>query len=410
MTDPDKAVPRPTPAHSHGLEPFVHSHDGGIPHIHNHRHGRVPADDLSAPGPDLHLHGVLLPGDEPVDLWISEGRFVEGPLSGARTVARDVWILPGLVDAHCHVGLDAHGAVDHGTSEHQALADRQVGTLLIRDAGSPADTHWIDDREDLPRIIRAGRHIARPKRYIRNYAQEVDPDDLVAAVEQQVAAGDGWVKLVGDWIDRGTGDLAPLWSQPVAAEAIARAHQLGARVTAHCFAEQSVVDLVESGIDGIEHGTGITDEVVDLMAENQVALVPTMVNLETFPAIADAGEAKFPLYAAHMRDLHARRFETIGKAKEAGVPIYAGTDAGGSLPHGLIGHEIELLAKVGGLEWALGAASWRGRAWLEVPGVEPGASADVVVYDTDPRRDPGAVRHPRLVVLRGRVHPGDRDA
>ncbi len=60
-------------------------------------------------------------------------------------------------------------------AEAQAATDRDAGTLLIRDAGSPVDTHWIDDRPDLPRIIRAGRHIARPYRYIRNYAEEVEP-------------------------------------------------------------------------------------------------------------------------------------------------------------------------------------------------------------------------------------------
>jgi imidazolonepropionase-like amidohydrolase len=212
------------------------------------------------------------------------------------------------------------------------------------------------------------------------------------------------VKLVGDWIDRDKGDLAPLWSPTVAAEAIARAHRLGARVTAHCFDEQSAAELVQAGIDGVEHGPGLTDDVIELMAENQVALVPTMVNLETFPRIAAAGEEKFPAYAAHMRDLHARRFETIGRAREAGVPIYAGTDAGGALPHGLIGTEIELLAKVGGIGFALGAASWRAREWLEVPAIEVGASADLVLYDADPRTDPGIIRHPRAVVLRGRVH------
>lgn len=392
------------PATSHPLTPHVHAHDGGVPHVHSHPHGVVPSPDLSTPAPDLHVSGVLLPGQDRIDLWISGGRFVEGPLTDALTVASDAWILPGLVDAHCHIGLDAHGAVEPEVAEEQAVAERTAGTLLVRDAGSPADTHWIDEREDLPRIIRAGRHIARPKRYIRNFAEEVEPGDLVATVEAQVARGDGWVKLVGDWIDRETGDLAPLWSPDVATEAIARAHELGARVTAHCFDEQSVAELVEAGIDGIEHGTGMTDDVIALMADNQVALVPTMVNLETFPQIAAAGESKFPAYAAHMRALHARRFETMGKAKDAGVPIYAGTDAGGALPHGLIGTEIELLAKVGGIDFALGGASWRAREWLGVPAVEIGASADLVVYDVDPRADPGVIRHPRAVILRGRVH------
>ncbi len=149
------------------------------------------------------------------------------------------WVLPGLVDAHCHVGLDRHGPVDADTAEKQALTDRDAGTLLIRDAGSPSDTRWIDDREDLPKIIRAGRHIARTRRYIRNYAHEIEPADLVAYVGREARRGDGWVKLVGDWIDREAGDLTACWPRPEVGAAIAEAHRLGARVTAHCFAEDS---------------------------------------------------------------------------------------------------------------------------------------------------------------------------
>ena len=146
----------------------------------------------------------------------------------------------------------------------------------MRDAGSPADTRWMDRRTDLPKIIRAGRHIARPKRYLRNYGEEVEPDELVAEVERQAARGDGWVKLVGDWIDRDIGDLTPLWPPDVAEAAIVRAHELGCRVTAHVFGEQAASELVAAGIDGIEHGTGIDDATIVLMAEHQVALVPTM--------------------------------------------------------------------------------------------------------------------------------------
>ena len=83
--------------------------------------------------------------------------------------------MPGLVDAHCHVGLDQDGAVDEETQEEQAVTDRDAGALLLRDCGSAADTAWIHDRDDLPRLIRAGRHLARTKRYIRDYAHEVEP-------------------------------------------------------------------------------------------------------------------------------------------------------------------------------------------------------------------------------------------
>lgn len=374
----------------------------GEPEFFGHHH--VPARPVGAPEAQrLHLAGVLLPEGEPVELWVVDGLLRTEPVADAVTVCTDAWIMPGLVDAHCHVGLGARGAVGEDVAEAQATSDRDAGTLLIRDAGSPIDTHWIDERDDLPRIIRAGRHIARPRRYIRDYAEEVEPEALVEEVARQAVRGDGWVKLVGDWIERDSGDLAPLWPADVAAAAIARAHELGARVTAHCFGEESVGELVRAGIDGIEHGTGLDRDTIALMAERQVALVPTLINLENFPSFAQAGEAKFPEYAAHMRALHARRFATITDAIDAGVPVYAGTDAGGTIGHGLIGTEIGLLARLGGPEFALGAASWRAREWLGVPGPVDGAAADLVVYDADPRLDIAATRRPRLVLLRGRV-------
>jgi imidazolonepropionase-like amidohydrolase len=356
------------------------------------------------PAARLHLQGVVLPAGESRDLWVLDGLIHTEPVAGADTVARGVWMMPGLVDAHCHVGLEMHGAVPVEVAEQHALADRAAGALLLRDAGSPSDTRWIDDREDLPRLIRAGRHIARPKRYLRNYADEVEPDALVAAVERQAARSDGWIKIVGDWIDRDLGDLAPLWPQDVAAAAIARAHQLGCRVTAHVFGEQAAAELVAAGIDGIEHGTGLGDDVLAQMAERQVALVPTMVQLENFASIAASADAKFPRYAAHLRALYAGRLDLFGRAFDAGVPLYAGTDAGGYLPHGLVGREIEELARFTSPEYALGAGSWAARAWLgRPPELVEGAPADLVVFDADPRADLGVLRRPRHVLLRGRL-------
>ena len=83
-------------------------------------------------------------------------------------------------------------------------------------------------------------------------------------------------------------------------------------MTAHCFGEQSVAELVAAGIDCIEHGTGVTDEVIDEMARRGTALVPTRVQLDNFPAYAEQAGAKFPTYAAHMRDLHARCDQVLG--------------------------------------------------------------------------------------------------
>ena len=87
---------------------------------------------------------------------------------------------------------------------------------------------------------------------------------------------------------------------------------------------------------------------------------------------------------------------------DAGVPIYAGTDAGGYLPHGLVGKEIAALAGFSSPEYALGAGSWRARSWLGRPDrLAEGAPADVVIFDRDPRVDLGVLMQPTAVILRG---------
>ncbi|MFJ6526511.1 amidohydrolase family protein [Streptomyces longwoodensis] len=355
----------------------------------------------------LHVRGRVLAGPEDVrdELWVVGGRVSYDRPAGARDVTTvEGWALPGLVDAHCHVGLGAHGPVDADVAEKQALTDREAGTLLIRDAGSPSDTRWVDDREDLPKIIRAGRHIARTRRYLRGYAHEVEPADLVAYVAREARRGDGWVKLVGDWIDRDLGDLAACWPREAAEAAIAAAHRLGARVTAHCFAEDSLRDLVEAGIDCVEHATGLTEDLIPLFAERGVAIVPTLVNIATFPDLAAGGEQRYPAWSAHMRRLHARRYDTVRAAYDAGIPVFVGTDAGGSLPHGLVAAEVQELVTAGLPPLhALAAATWSARAWLGRPALDEGAPADLVVYDTDPREDVRVLAAPRRIVLNGRV-------
>jgi imidazolonepropionase-like amidohydrolase len=356
----------------------------------------------------LRVRGVVLPEGEHREFHVVDGRITYETHPDATDVTAgigDCWILPGLVDAHCHVGLDANGAVDELTQEAQATTDRDAGALLLRDCGSAADTRWIDGREDLPQIVRAGRHVARTKRYIRNFAHEVEPDELATYIAAEARRGDGWVKFVGDWIDRDTGDLSPSWPAEAVRDAIAAAHAAGARVTSHVFGEQALPDLIAAGIDCIEHGTGLSTALVDEMALRRVALVPTVTNLENFPKFAEAGEAKFPRYARHMRDLHARRRDTIGAAYEAGVQIYAGTDAGGQLPHGLVATEVEGLVSYGMSAYdAVGAASWRAREWLGFDSqLTEGARADLCVYAADPLADVRVLADPRRIVLRGRV-------
>ncbi|MDH2416903.1 amidohydrolase family protein [Nocardioides sp. CER19] len=350
----------------------------------------------------LRFHGPVLPGGEVHDLFVVEGRVTYEHQAGAETIASG-WIVPGLVDAHCHLGLGNDGEVSKEETEQQAIADRDGGALLVRDCGTPADTRWIQERDDLPRLIRAGRHVARTRRYMRNFADEVEPADLAAAIAQQARRGDGWVKLVGDWIDREVGDLTPSFSAEDFAEAVKIAHDAGAKVTAHCFGRDVLPGLIEAGIDCIEHGTGLTPDLVDAMAERGTALVPTVVQTEIFPGLAAAAEPKFPTYASTMTDLYARRRETLMSAYDAGVPLFAGSDGAGNQRHGVLHEEVVALHRIGlPADVALGAASWRAREWLGfTPDLAEGSEADFIVYDADPLADLTVLARPAAVVLRG---------
>lgn len=352
----------------------------------------------------LHLRAVVLPEGEHRDVWVRNGRISFDPVPGAETVFDGGYVVPGLVDAHCHVGVGAEGPVELDEAVEQAESDRAAGTLLIRDCGVPIDTRPLQERSDLPRLIRAGRHLARPKRYIPRLAEQLqDQSQLPVAVAEQAAYGDGWVKLVGDWIDRSAGELAPLWRDDVLAEAISVAHEHGARVTAHVFGADAIPGLLAAGIDCIEHGTGLTDETIELMARQRTALVPTLINIENFPEFA-ASATKYPSYATHMTELYRNSDTTIAKAIETGVEVYAGTDAGGGIAHGRLVDEVRALHRVGmSAEQALGAASWSARDWLGWSGLHHGAVADLVCYESDPRKDLTELHEPRRIILRGEV-------
>ena len=351
----------------------------------------------------LRFSGPVLPDGEVREVYVVDGRVTYERPAGAE-LAGEGWMVPGLVDAHNHLGLEDGGAVPDEEVEQQAVADRDSGVLLLRDCGSPADTRWVHEREDLPRLIRCGRHVARTKRYIRNYGQEVEPDDLATTVAEQARSADGWVKLVGDWISRDAGDLAPSFPDDAVAAAIATAHAHGAKVTAHCFGTESLGPLLDAGLDCIEHGTGLTEDLIGRMVSGGVALVPTVLQTDKFPGFAEAGREKFPAYATTMESLHRKRRDVLMSAYEAGVPLYVGSDGGGTTRHGVLHEEIRAMAGMGlPNDYVLGAASWRGRAWLGWnPGLDEGDDADFVIYPRNPLEDLSVLTEPSHVVLRGR--------
>ena len=354
----------------------------------------------------LHVRGTVLPGGDVRDLWLVGDRVTFEPVAGAETISDGGFVLPGLVDAHCHLGI-AYGAKPiQSLDEARELAgqDRDAGVLAIRDAGSPYPYPELDDEDGIPRLVRAGQHVAPPRRYLRDIGIEVPADEVAATVTAQAKAGSGWVKLVGDWIDRTVGDLAPSWDATTMAAAVEAAHAAGARAAVHTFSEEGVDIMVRAGVDSVEHGTGLSLGLIDEMARRGTALVPTMINIRTFGGIAEQARAKFAGYADHMIALRDGFPAVVRAAHEAGVPIYVGTDAGGGIRHGLAAEEMLILHEAGiPAADVLAAASWKAREWLGFPGLVDGGLADLVVYEADPRQDLRVVRAPSRIVLRGRV-------
>ena len=84
------------------------------------------------------------------------------------------------------------------------------------------------------------------------------------------------------------------------------------------FGEECLADLLAAGIDGIEHGTGFRGADIEAAAAAVVAVVPTLVNIATFPQLAEPARGKFDAWADHMVALHSRRYETVAALHEAG--------------------------------------------------------------------------------------------
>jgi imidazolonepropionase-like amidohydrolase len=138
-----------------------------------------------------------------------------------------------------------------------------------------------------------------------------------------------------------------------------------------------------------------------------VAVVPTMIQREHFAEIAAGGQGKFPVWEAHFMRLYEERYAQAKQLYDAGVRLLVGSDESTNIPHGIYCTETDLMALAGiPPEAIVEAASWGTRQYLGVPGIEEGASADVVVYAADPRQNTAVLRSPQAIVLRGSVVAG----
>ena len=346
-----------------------------------------------------HLHATLLPdGDAPSDLWVRDGRFTFEPIAGAEElVAGPAFALPGLVDCHAHTSIDVGG----GSFERNLRAHLASGTLALRDPGSPdgAPVAW-QGREGFPRLQAAARFLAPEGRYNPG-GQWTAPADLAEAATAHVRAGASWVKLIADWgrYDKAAGKVTYPANYDAASltRAVAGVHAAGGRVVVHCQGPEGAANVIAAGVDSLEHGDGLTLELLETMAVKGIAWTPTLAMTERLAAVTERTEEARRRFANERYD--AARF-LLPAAARLGVTILAGTDL---LPPGSIADEVESLTRHGlGPRGALAAASTAARAYLGIPRIAEGAPADLVVYAADPRETVEILRRPSLVMLGGR--------
>jgi imidazolonepropionase-like amidohydrolase len=342
------------------------------------------------------VRGVELPSDEEGEWFVDPfGRLSNLPLDDAEPVPGR-FVLRGLVDAHAHPaiapGADGPIALDLDGARATLVSWAQGGVVLARDVGSPGGlTLTIPAEPGLPRVHAAGRFLAPPNRnFPQLLVEPVSDEELVDAALAEVARGASWVKVIADFPDLEAG-LPPEPTYPVELiEALAIAvHSVGARVAVHSTLSE-VSPLVRAGIDSIEHGPGLDEDALKLMARTGAAWTPTLCALFSLIGDESLPEAR----RARMQEAWDRMRILLPFAVKLGVPVLAGTDVAGT-----IAREVGMLAEAGlAPHEALAAATTWPRRFLGEADVD---TADFVTYANDPREDAAELARPCAVFIGG---------
>jgi len=341
----------------------------------------------------LRVRGYALPDGEAVDLYADGDRWTDDPVPGAE-LAAEGWVLPGLVDAHTHPGAHDQGKpLDEAVLRDDLRAHVAAGVTMIRSPGLAGDPpEWFGRDEDVPRAVHAGPWIAQHGQFFDGWGRRASHAEMPAMAAEQ-AARTGWVKFIGDW----GADDEPI-PAAVLSSVVAAVHAVGGRVAVHTQ-QAAGAAAVAARVDSIEHGMCLDPALLPQMAAQGTVLTPTLTVITAGLKMARR-RPDGPRKEWYMRGATAHP-ALVAAAAEAGVTVLAGTD---STPHGRIADEIRALAAAGMTPHdAIAAASWTARGYLGLPGLTPGAPADAVVYDADPRTDLAQLETPRAVILRGRL-------
>jgi imidazolonepropionase-like amidohydrolase len=346
-----------------------------------------------------HVRAVALPdGRDPVDLWSAGGRLTGEAVEGAQELP-GAFVAPGLVDAHVHLTFEARHrlGLERGSRaliDAHLVLQRGAGVLAVRDAGSLPGVALDDQTEEGVRVVGCGPFLAPPGLFLAHLYDGTPPEDAVDAARRRVRDGWPWVKIIADHPGANGSPLAPRlgYAFDLMAEIADAVHAEGGRLAVHVMGD-IVREVVAAGADSVEHGNWADANVVREMAARGTAWCPTLTTV--LHHIAPVAEK-----IAAARALLDRQRETLPLAAELGVTLLAGTD---EEPHGSVADEVAALVRYGvPAPAALEAATTGARRFLGLAGLEPGAPADLVTFDRDPREDVDALAKPKAILATGR--------